>query len=328
MNERRRRAMQVAIDGPCGVGKTWTAKALAERLNFQYIDTGSIYRAVALQCRERGIEKQDIIKEDLEQFAIRLIPGDGIYAMGERIPDGSLRNEIISGMASDISTRAVVREYVLNIEREAAESCDVVMEGRDIGEHVLPMAQAKFYLTASHMARAARRYAQRPEDYASLAAAYYDIAIRDDRDMNRKNQPLRRTPEHIVIDSTLLDPVTTLDIMERVARAKLGLSDTITPGQDGNRNAAPALRRVPGVPVPVGKFSGRLHIMAAVKIHGHDNKMKLNFTIPFDEDMDAHDIHRATACRIIELDESILPRDAVVESIEYIAPGKGNGGAG
>lgn len=197
---------KIAIDGPSGAGKSAIAKTLAQRLNYEYIDTGSLYRTIAYIATE--IAQTDIVEEIL-QACDEVTIG---YEKGRVILDGSplgdaIRTEAISQKTSELSKDPAIRSYLLQLQRRLAEKGGTVMEGRDIGTVILPDAEIKFFLTASEEERARRRYLQRKElgDDVDLKTIQEDIHRRDLRDRTREVAPLKQAEDAIVIDSTNLE---------------------------------------------------------------------------------------------------------------------------
>lgn len=200
----------IAIDGPSGAGKSTIAKDLSKKLNFIYVDTGAMYRAIALYFYENDI---DISLEDVVSFHLSNIDIDIKYEDGKQIVllngkdvSESIRTEKIGGMASSISVFSEVRSKLLNLQRNLAMKNKVVMDGRDIASHVLPNADLKIYLTASVDTRANRRYKELKEKGldVNLEEIKKEIEIRDYRDTNREIAPLRQVKEAILIDSSNL----------------------------------------------------------------------------------------------------------------------------
>ena len=200
----------IAIDGPSGAGKSTIAKDLSKKLNFIYVDTGAMYRAIALYFYENDI---DISLEDVVSFHLSNIDIDIKYEDRKQIVllngkdvSESIRTEKIGGMASSISVFSGVRSKLLNLQRKLAMKNKVVMDGRDIASHVLPNADLKIYLTASVDTRADRRYKELKEKGldVNLEEIKKEIEIRDYRDTNREIAPLRQVKEAILIDSSNL----------------------------------------------------------------------------------------------------------------------------
>ena len=198
-------SLKIAIDGPSGAGKSAIAKALAKRLDYEYIDTGSLYRTIAYIATE--IAKTDDVEEILKACDKVSIG----YENGAVTLDGSplgdvIRTEAISQKTSELSKNPNVRQYLLQLQRRLAENGGTVMEGRDIGTVILPDAEVKFFLTASEEERARRRYLQRKElgETVDLKTIQEDLHKRDLRDRTREIAPLKQAEDAVVIDSTNL----------------------------------------------------------------------------------------------------------------------------
>ena len=198
----------IAIDGPAGAGKSTIAKLVAGRKGFIYVDTGAMYRGLAVYFLEHGIRPEETakIEEACKTADVTIGYENGaqqVYLNGENIT-AKLREEAVGNMASKSSAIPAVREKLLELQRSLAREKDVVMDGRDIGTHVLPDADVKVYLTASVKTRADRRYTELTEkgtvcSYEDIAA---DIAERDARDMNRETAPLKRADDAVLVDSS------------------------------------------------------------------------------------------------------------------------------
>ena len=201
---------KIAIDGPAGAGKSTIAKQVARRENLIYIDTGAMYRAMSLLMLQNGIPLNDAEKIGQEfspaQIDISYENGDqAVFLNGENV-DAFLREERVGNAASAVSAVPRVRERLVQLQRELAESADVVMDGRDIGTVVLPDADLKIFLTASSRVRAERRYRELQEKgiEADLKTIQRDIEERDHRDMTRETSPLRQAEDAVVIDSSMM----------------------------------------------------------------------------------------------------------------------------
>ncbi len=202
----------VAIDGPAGAGKSTTARLLAERLGYALLDTGAIYRTMALRARERGISWDDgpgvAALADGLQLSFRLEGSiNRVFADGADLTS-SIRTPAISDGASRVSALPEVRAALLGLQRRIGGQGGVVVEGRDIGTVVFPSAEAKFFLTASTDERARRRVAElraagKPADEQKTRA---ELVARDERDSTRAAAPLRRADDAIEIDSSALGP--------------------------------------------------------------------------------------------------------------------------
>lgn len=198
----------IAIDGPAGAGKSTIAKGVAKRLGFIYVDTGAMYRAIALYFIEK---KVDVADDDKIALALKDVTIEIIYKNEQQrvllnnvdVTD-RLRDEAVGNMASVSSANKQVRAKLLDIQRDLAITNNVVMDGRDIGTNVLPNAELKIYLTASSLCRANRRYKELIEkgEEADIESIERDIIERDTRDMNRKEAPLKQAKDAEYIDSS------------------------------------------------------------------------------------------------------------------------------
>ena len=200
--------MNIAIDGPAGAGKSTIAKRLAKELGFIYVDTGAMYRAMALYFFEQKIDAADeaAISAAAETVDISIRYQDKeqqVILNGENV-NGKIRREEIGNMASATSIYPNVRRKLTALQQKLAANTDVIMDGRDIGTCVLPDAEVKVYLTASEMARAKRRYDELKEKgtECDLESIRQDIRERDYRDMNREESPLRQADDAVLLDSS------------------------------------------------------------------------------------------------------------------------------
>ena len=199
----------IAIDGPAGAGKSTIAKLIAKERGCIYVDTGAMYRAMAIYFLRQGIAAEDeaAITEACKDIEVVIKYEDNVqnvYLNGENVTS-ILRTEEVGKMASASSVYGAVRAKLLDLQRKLAKDYDVVMDGRDIGTHVLPDADVKIYMTASVEERANRRYKELVEkgdttaDYEKIKA---DIAERDYRDMNREIAPLKQAEDAILLDTS------------------------------------------------------------------------------------------------------------------------------
>ncbi len=204
----------ITIDGPSGAGKSTLAKRLAQKLCFQYLDTGALYRAVALYLRRRGYNEgisDDELRKVLKELNIEFSNGR-VYINKEDVSD-EIRTPEIGHYSSVFSARPMVREFLLDIQRRFPEKHDTVAEGRDMGTVVFPHAWKKFFLTASMEERAKRRYHQLKEmgKPVTLDEALTDVKNRDERDAGRAIAPLKVPEDAVYIDTTDLTIEETLN---------------------------------------------------------------------------------------------------------------------
>lgn len=195
---------RIAVDGPSGAGKSTIAKAVAAKLNIEYIDTGAMYRAIGYKVANSGVSVDDTkaIEDLIATTDIDLIEGR-IMLDGSDVSD-KIRTPEISMMASKCSAIPAVREKLVEIQREMGRRKSVIMDGRDIGTNVLKNAEYKIYLTASAEERAQRRYKELVEkgENQTYEEVLEDIIQRDHNDMTRELNPLRKADDAIEIDST------------------------------------------------------------------------------------------------------------------------------
>ena len=198
----------VAIDGPAGAGKSTIAKMVAKKKGYVYVDTGAMYRAMAIHFLKQGIcpEGTGKIIAACDNADVTIAYEDGVqqvYLNGENVTE-KLRTEEVGNMASQTSAIPQVREKLLELQRSLARTSDVIMDGRDIGTNILPHADVKIYLTASADTRAKRRYDELTGkgiscNYEEIKT---DIIERDERDMSREIAPLCQAEDAILVDSS------------------------------------------------------------------------------------------------------------------------------
>lgn len=200
----------IAIDGPAGAGKSTIAKLVAARQNCIYVDTGAMYRGLAIHFLGKHIDPSDTVAviEACQDADVSIRYEDGaqqVYLNGTNIT-GQLRNEEVGDMASKTSAIPKVRDKLLELQRTMAREHDVVMDGRDIGTNILPDADVKIYLTASVETRARRRFdeLQAKGESCDLARIQADIRERDRRDMTRETAPLKQAEDAVLVDSSEL----------------------------------------------------------------------------------------------------------------------------
>jgi cytidylate kinase len=198
----------IAIDGPAGAGKSTIAKNVAKELSFIYVDTGAMYRAMALYLHRNGISADDPEKIAAgcggADISIEYRDGEQVVLLAGENVNAWLRTEEVSAMASKSSAVPRVRERLLQLQQELAATQNVVMDGRDIGTVVLPDAEVKIYLTASVEVRAKRRYLEQKAkgEKVDLKEIEAEIAERDHRDMTREVAPLKLADDAVLVDSS------------------------------------------------------------------------------------------------------------------------------
>ena len=216
----------IAIDGPAGAGKSTIARRVAKELSFIYVDTGAMYRAMALYLLRKEVNKDDTeqignICQDAE-ISIEYQNGEQIVLLNDENVNSYLRTEEVGNMASVSSAVPRVREKLLSLQRKLAKDMSVVMDGRDIGTTILPDADVKIYLTASSLTRAKRRYLELQEKgtICNLDEIQKDIEERDQRDMNREISPLRQAEDAVLVDSSDLTIQQVVDRILQIFRSK------------------------------------------------------------------------------------------------------------
>ncbi len=222
----RRMCYCVAIDGPAGAGKSTIAKEIAKKMRLIYVDTGAMYRAMALYLVRQNVPKDDLdaIAERCEEAEIGICYENGVqvvYLNGENVNE-YLRTEEVGKMASICSALKSVREKLVSLQRRLAETTDVIMDGRDIGTCVLPNADVKIYLTASSGVRALRRYEELVSkgEECSLAEIENGIIERDRMDMTRAESPLKKAEDAIEVDSSYMSIDQVVDKIIRICEEK------------------------------------------------------------------------------------------------------------
>lgn len=208
----------ITIDGPAGSGKTTVSRLLAKRLNYQYVDTGALYRCIALEVDQAGIAPTDSarIKEICQGLSIefRKIGGTSRIFSNNRDVTDKIRTPEVAMLASAVSAMPVVRQHLLDVQREMGRKKSVVFEGRDMGTVVFPEADIKFYMDASIEIRARRRHkelvSQQPQ---TLEAVQEDIRNRDYNDSHRELSPLKPAADALIIDTTHLTVEEVVEVM-------------------------------------------------------------------------------------------------------------------
>ncbi len=198
----------IAIDGPAGAGKSTIAKDIAARIGFVYVDTGAMFRSIALYMLRAKVDVNDeeAVSTKCPELDVKLAYENGeqqVILNGENV-SGLIRTEEVGNTASTVAKYGAVRTKLLELQRALAASENVIMDGRDIGTNVLPNAELKIYLTASSAERARRRVNQLKENgiTADFAEVEADIIKRDEQDMNREIAPLKQADDAVLVDSS------------------------------------------------------------------------------------------------------------------------------
>ena len=220
---------QIAIDGPAGAGKSTVAKAAAKELGFIYVDTGAMYRTIALALLRSGTDcaNEVALAERLSRIRVEFAYENGTQQMllnGENVT-GLIRTNEVSKMASISSAVPMVREKLMGLQQDIADANNVIMDGRDIGTRILPHAGLKIFLTASVDKRAKRRYDELQEkgqvcDYEQIRA---DIADRDYRDIHRETAPLKQAEDALYLDTSDLNAQEAAGEIVRLAKERFAL---------------------------------------------------------------------------------------------------------
>ena len=220
----------VAIDGPAGAGKSTIAKALAKELGFHYVDTGAIYRTLGYFFDLSGIGPKDIdgITKYIDECVIEIEwdeDGSQHMFLNETDVSEEIRTPEISKIASAVSAHGLVRDALLDMQRNVAKTHDVIMDGRDIGSVVLPRADVKFFLTASPEVRAQRRFEelQAKGSKDTYAKVLKEVNDRDHADMTRAVAPLKQTKSHILVDTSDMTIEEVIAHMGAIVREKCKL---------------------------------------------------------------------------------------------------------
>lgn len=220
--------VNIAIDGPAGAGKSTIAKMAAAKLGYIYVDTGALYRAVALYIKENSISG-DKIADALENadISLRFIDGTQRVYLGGKDVSELIRTPEISMEASKTSSIPAVRAYLFDTQQKIARENNVIMDGRDIGTVVLPNAEVKIFLTASVEERANRRFKElsKKSDCPSYDEILKDIIQRDYQDMHRETSPLKQADDAILVDTTLLSLEESAEAILRIIQEKTGSAE-------------------------------------------------------------------------------------------------------
>ncbi len=221
-------AINIAIDGPAGAGKSSAAKALAKKMSFIYMDTGALYRSIGLYCLRNGVSElknESVVAPHLKNIKIEIKFIDGaqyVFLNGEDV-SSLIRTQEVSMAASDVSSVPKVREFLLDLQRNIASKTDLIMDGRDIGSVILPNADVKIFLTASPEARAQRRTLELEAkgEKVNYEEVLQQIIERDKNDSTRAIAPLKVADGAVVLDNSDIDEAETVKEMERIIKETL-----------------------------------------------------------------------------------------------------------
>lgn len=217
-------AINIAIDGPSASGKSTIAKELCKELNYKHLDTGAMYRCVALKVKrtDTDYDDEEEIKKLLESINIDFTPEGAVLLDGEDV-SREIRTDEISMLASTVSAKPIVRKHLVKIQQQIAKDKGYVMDGRDIGTVVLPDAEVKIFLVASVETRAQRRFLENKQRgiECNLRELKQEIVERDYQDTHRKHSPLRKAKDAIEIDTSNMNIDEVLDAVLNIVRPKL-----------------------------------------------------------------------------------------------------------
>ena len=222
-------SINIAIDGPAGAGKSTIADRLAEKTGFIHLDTGALYRAMALYMLRHDIDvsREEVVADACRDIHIEIDYQDGVQIVllnGENV-NGQIRTEPVSQMASKISAIPLVRQHLLSLQQDIGKVHNVIMDGRDIGTHVLPEADVKIFLTADPHVRALRRYQELMTrgETCDLEAIEQDIIERDYRDSHREAAPLRQAEDAVPVDTSYMNIDEVTEHIYKILREKCAL---------------------------------------------------------------------------------------------------------
>ena len=219
--------INIAIDGPAGAGKSTIAKMVSAKLGYIYVDTGALYRAIALYIKENAIADADI-EESLKDadVSLRFVDGAQRVYLGDRNVSDLIRTNEISMEASRTSSIPAVRAYLLETQHKIARENNIIMDGRDIGTVILPDADVKIFLTASAEERANRRFRELSEKPGCppYEVILRDIIQRDYQDMNRETSPLKQAEDAVLVDTTALSLEESAEAILSIIHEKTGIA--------------------------------------------------------------------------------------------------------
>lgn len=216
--------INIAIDGPSASGKSTIAKQLCKKLDYKHLDTGAMYRCVALKVSQTGIDynNEAVLKQLLKGIKIDFSSDGKVFLDGNDVSSDIRTNEI-SMLASDVSTKLTVRKFLVKLQQKIAKDKGYIMDGRDIGTVVLPDAEVKIFMTASADTRARRRYLENQERgiKSNLRALKQEIIERDYQDSHRKHSPLKKADDAIEIDTSEMTITQVVDEIMKIVEEKL-----------------------------------------------------------------------------------------------------------
>lgn len=216
--------VNVAIDGPAGAGKSTIAKMVSAEMGYIYVDTGAMYRAVALYITENNIDDESIENElKNADISLKFVDGAQRVFLGGRDVSELIRTPEISMAASRTSAIPSVRAYLFELQKKIARENNVIMDGRDIGTVVLPNADVKIFLTAAAEERASRRYKELAEkpDHPTYEEILEDIIKRDYQDMNRETAPLKQAEDAVLVDTTKLTLEQSAETIAKIIKERI-----------------------------------------------------------------------------------------------------------
>ena len=220
--------INVAIDGPAGAGKSTIARKAAAELGFIYVDTGALYRTVALNALRNGVENTKNPEEVIPtlktaEVSLKFIDGEQHVFLRDEDVSTAIRQNEVSMAASNVSSIPEVRAFLFDLQRNIAKNNDCIMDGRDIGTVVLPDAKIKIFLTASAEARADRRFKELQEKGQDVAyeTILKEIKERDYQDMNRATAPLKQAEDAVLVDTTEIGLQESIELMINTIKERL-----------------------------------------------------------------------------------------------------------
>lgn len=220
--------INVAIDGPAGAGKSTIARKAAAELGFIYVDTGALYRTVALNALRNGVENTKNPEEVIPtlktaEISLKFIDGEQHVFLRDEDVSTAIRQNEVSMAASNVSSIPEVRAFLFDLQRNIAKNNDCIMDGRDIGTVVLPDAKIKIFLTASAEARADRRFKELQEkgQDVSYETILKEIKERDYQDMNRETAPLKQAEDAVLVDTTEIGLEESIELMINTIKERL-----------------------------------------------------------------------------------------------------------